>query len=107
MKTKPHEDCTSGSFYAGGSFDIPGSLGSLEAPYPRQYERHIFSGNGTLLLIRPIKPQDAPLLEDFLKCLSPETVFHRFMTYLRTLSPEWVEHFTRIDLRPRRVVGSS
>jgi acetyltransferase len=97
MKNEPYEECKSRLFHAGDSRNMPGSLGLLEAPYPRQYERHMFSGDGALLLVRPIKPQDAPLLMDFFKCLTPETIFYRFLTYLKSLPPEWVEHFTRID----------
>jgi acetyltransferase len=76
---------------------MPGSHGMLESPYPRQYERHMFTRDGALLLIRPIKRQDGSLLVDFFSGLSPRTVFYRFLTCLKSLPPEWVEYFTRID----------
>jgi acetyltransferase len=83
--------------YVGNRFTYPGSVGLLESPYPSQYERRFFTNDGALLLIRPIKPDDAALLVDFFSCLSAQTIFYRFLTHLKRLPPEWIEHFTHID----------
>ncbi len=83
--------------YVGDRFNYPGSFGLLESPYPSQQEKRFFTNDGALLLIRPIKPDDAALLVEFFNCLSVQTIFYRFLTYLKSLPPEWIEHFTRID----------
>lgn len=83
--------------YVGDPFNYPGTFGLLESPYPSHYERRFFTNDGALLLVRPIKPDDAALLVDFFSCLSPQTIFNRFLTHLKRLPPEWIESFTRID----------
>ena len=55
------------------------------------------SKNGTLVTIRPIVPEDIQREQDFIKHLSPETRYRRFMSTLRELSTEQLEHFTHID----------
>jgi acetyltransferase len=64
---------------------------------PMYYEKHLFTGDGTLVSIRPIKPEDTMLLEDFFSRLTPQAIFYRFLKYLKRLPPEWLEHFTQID----------
>lgn len=49
------------------------------------------------VFIRPIKREDAHLLVEFFRCLSPRTVFLRFLTNLQALPLEWVKEFTDID----------
>lgn len=53
--------------------------------------------NGTPVAIRPIGPEDAQREQEFIKHLSPETRYRRFMGTLRELSPEQLEHFTHVD----------
>ncbi len=74
-----------------------GSLGTLDAPYPSEYEKEVFARDRSPLLIRPIKPEDAPIFKEFFHCLSQETVYLRFLRYLKSLSEEWLNRLTRID----------
>ena len=53
--------------------------------------------DGTIVSIRPIRPEDAPLLVEFFNGLSEASIIFRFLGPLKTLPPEWVIHFTRID----------
>ncbi len=46
-------------------------------PYPSQYEQQFVSKKGQVMLIRPIKPEDEPLMTDFHKRLSAESVYTR------------------------------
>jgi acetyltransferase len=78
-------------------FASPFSEGSCEAPYPHLYEKTMFTRDGLSIFLRPIKPDDGPLLVNFFNTLSPETIFYRFLSHLKALPPEWVEHFTQID----------
>ncbi len=50
--------------------------------YPRGYEGSWTSADGTTLRIRPIRPEDEPLVVDFHRSLSPETVYRRYLTDL-------------------------
>ena len=45
--------------YAGDPFNYPAMFRLLRSQYPGRYERRFFAKDGTLLLIRPIKPDDA------------------------------------------------
>ncbi|MCX7142610.1 MAG: GNAT family N-acetyltransferase [Proteobacteria bacterium] len=50
--------------------------------------------------MRPIRPEDAAIEQEFVRRLSPESRYFRFMAKMRKLTPEMLEHFTHID--PRR-----
>ncbi|MEJ2717611.1 MAG: GNAT family N-acetyltransferase [Deltaproteobacteria bacterium] len=85
------------TFNIGGIFAIPFSRWPSEASYPRQYEKTMLTKDGMAIFLRPIKPEDGALLVKFFNTLSPETIFFRFLSHLKTLPSEWVEHFTQID----------
>ncbi len=51
-------------------------------PYPRKYVSTWTCPDGHELTIRPIRPEDEPLLVDFHRSLSPETVFNRYLRHL-------------------------
>jgi len=46
-------------------------------PYPSQYEQRFVSKKGRAMLIRPIMPEDEPLVVDFHKLLSEDSVYKR------------------------------
>jgi acetyltransferase len=49
------------------------------------------------VVIRPIGPEDARREQAFVRGLSPESRYFRFMNTLRELSPEMLERFTHPD----------
>lgn len=51
-------------------------------PYPAEYTYPVILKNGVELLIRPIKPEDEPLLIDFHKALSENSVRQRFFEFV-------------------------
>jgi acetyltransferase len=53
--------------------------------------------DGTQVTIRPIGPQDAQREQAFVRGLSPESRYFRFMNTLRELSPEMLDRFTHPD----------
>jgi acetyltransferase len=67
------------------------------SPYPDQYEEHITTNTGIDIFIRPIRPEDAPLLVDLFESLSPRSVYLRFFTPLKRLTPRMLARFTQID----------
>jgi acetyltransferase len=52
-------------------------------PYPAQYVAPWTLANGKKVLIRPIRPEDEPLLVKFHRTLSEETVYHRYFNTLQ------------------------
>ena len=65
-------------------------------PYPAELAIEVRHG-GETLRIRPIRPQDEPLLQSFTKRLSPEDIRLRFFGPLRELSHEMAARLTQID----------
>ncbi len=53
--------------------------------------------DGTSVVIRPIGPQDAEREQTFVRGLSPESRYFRFMNTLSELSPQLLERFTHPD----------
>lgn len=53
--------------------------------------------DGTVLTLRPIGPQDAEIEQAFVRGLSDESKYYRFMAQLRELSPEMLQHFVNPD----------
>jgi acetyltransferase len=53
--------------------------------------------DGTEIVIRPIRPEDASIEQAFVRNLSPQSKYFRFMQALRELTPQMLVHFTHID----------
>ncbi|MHA6267381.1 bifunctional acetate--CoA ligase family protein/GNAT family N-acetyltransferase [uncultured Aliiroseovarius sp.] len=68
-------------------------------PYPRHLARETYLSDGTPLLIRPIRPEDAENEKEFMRDLSDEAKMMRFMGSVNELSPEMLAQFTQIDYR--------
>jgi len=66
-------------------------------PYPSQLITKWTSVDGTEVTIRPIKPEDAELEVEFVRTLSAETKYYRFMNTMRELPPAMVARLTQID----------
>lgn len=65
--------------------------------YPEQYESKETTTHGLQIFIRPIKPEDAPLLVELFENLSPESRYHRFFSPMKALSRDFLVRFTQID----------
>ncbi len=66
-------------------------------PYPSHLISKWTVPDGTAVTIRPIKPEDADLEVEFVRKLSPETKYFRFMNTMRELPPAMVARLTQID----------
>jgi acetyltransferase len=66
-------------------------------PYPKALEEIITLGDGRLLLLRPIRPEDEPALQDAFAKLTPEEVRLRFFAPMRTLDHVAAARFTQLD----------
>jgi acetyltransferase len=77
--------------------DIPSPLHLVISPYPNQYETSTVTKGGIEVFIRPIKPEDAPLLVDLFHTLSKQSIYFRFFTPMKSLPPKMLARFTQID----------
>ena len=66
-------------------------------PYPGQLESQWTLMDGTRVAVRPIRPEDAQIERDFVRNLSPQAKYFRFMHALHELTPEMLIRFTQID----------
>jgi len=75
-----------------------GAYGHLAIhPYPRELEETVTLKDGSVVLLRPICPEDAGLERDFVAALSPQSLYRRFMMPVKELSDQMIERFTQID----------
>ena len=66
-------------------------------PYPRHLVTRDTLDDGTRLIIRPIRPEDAESERQFVKDLSIQAKQFRFMHVMRELTPTLLARFTQID----------
>lgn len=66
-------------------------------PYPANLVTECQLTDGTRLLIRPIRPEDAQLEQEFVRNLSEESRYFRFMNSVQELSESMLVRFTQID----------
>jgi len=66
-------------------------------PYPKELEEAVPLGDGRTLILRPIRPEDEPSLQNAFAKLTPEEVRLRFFVPMSTLSHVTAARFTQID----------
>lgn len=66
-------------------------------PYPAHLATHWVARDGTEVSIRPIRPEDAELEVEFVRNLSPESKYFRFMSTFRDLPQSVLARMTQID----------
>jgi acetyltransferase len=75
-----------------------GKYGHLSIlPYPQRYEQVWPLRGGGEYIIRPIHPDDADMLQDLMKRLTPEARYFRFVSNMAELPPGMLSRFTLID----------
>ncbi|GAB7129613.1 GNAT family N-acetyltransferase [Silvimonas sp. JCM 19000] len=66
-------------------------------PYPAHLVQETRLKNGMPMTIRPIRPEDAEMITQFVERLSEETRYNRYMSTLKSLSQVQLVRFTQID----------
>jgi acetyltransferase len=66
-------------------------------PYPTHLVRKLQLNDGSDIVVRPIRPEDAEMEDRFVRELSAESRYYRFMNQLQKLSQEMLVRFTQID----------
>lgn len=67
------------------------------SPYPSQWERELVLRDGAAVEVRPVRPEDEPLFEEFFARVSPEDMRLRFFTPHPDLSHRFLARLTQID----------
>jgi acyl-CoA hydrolase/GNAT superfamily N-acetyltransferase len=55
--------------------------------------------DGTQINFRPIGPTDEPRMRDLFYALSQETIYYRFMTYMKRIPQKQIQNFVYVDHR--------
>ncbi len=66
-------------------------------PYPEDLVTSWKASDGTSVVLRPIRPEDAEMEREFVKTLSESSRYFRFMSSVRELTPAMLSRFTQID----------
>jgi GNAT superfamily N-acetyltransferase len=69
----------------------------LPENYPSESIEEVILRDGTLVTIRPIRPDDAPRLQAGFKRLSAESIYLRFLETTKELSDEQAQRFATVD----------
>lgn len=76
---------------------VPAPRHLIIAPYPNQYESDWMMRDGTPVLLRPMRPEDEPLVSDFLGKCSEETIYFRYFRLIKRWTHEMLIRFTQND----------
>jgi acetyltransferase len=66
-------------------------------PYPSHLQTGYQAKDGTQVTIRPIRPEDVRIEQEFVRNLSAESRYMRFMNTIREVSPAQMVRLTQID----------
>jgi acetyltransferase len=66
-------------------------------PYPNQYVKTHRLGDGTELLVRPVRPEDEPLIVELHDGLSEQTIRMRFFSMVRRLTRDSLIRLCHLD----------
>lgn len=67
------------------------------SPYPAQYETEVITRGLIKILIRPIRPEDAPLMTELFESLTARSIYQRFLSPMKRLPSGMLARFTQID----------
>jgi len=82
---------------AAPKFAGPGQANFAVRPYPSQWQRTIDVRDGWRVLVRPIRPEDEPLIHDMLQHVSQHDLRLRFFGAMKEFSHEFIARLTQLD----------
>ena len=65
--------------------------------YPQKWIEQIVLPDGTSVTIRPVRPEDAPKLQEAFKRLSIQSVYYRFLQVFTQLTDQQAHDFANLD----------
>lgn len=78
----------------------------IVSPYPAHHETRACCREGLEVLLRPIRPEDAHLVQEFFSQLSPDSTYSRFFQDLPALSAQMLMRLTQIDYGREIALGA-
>ncbi|QBJ78478.1 bifunctional acetate--CoA ligase family protein/GNAT family N-acetyltransferase [Aquitalea sp. USM4] len=66
-------------------------------PYPTHMVRSATLNDGMKVIIRPVRPEDAEMQQEFVRTLSDESRYNRYMSSIKQLSQTMLVRFTQLD----------
>jgi acetyltransferase len=66
-------------------------------PYPKEWEQRLGTADGSKVFVRPIRPEDEPLLLRFLEKISADDLRLRFFAPIRHFSHAFLARLTQLD----------
>lgn len=75
----------------------PGNANFAVRPYPSQWLRHLELKDNWRIMVRPIRPDDEPLIHKFLRHVTKEDLRLRFFAAMKQFSHEFIARLTQLD----------
>ncbi len=66
-------------------------------PYPSQWRRHLEVRGSWKVFVRPIRPEDEPLIHDFLRHVTMHDLRLRFFAPMKEFSHQFIARLTQLD----------
>ena len=66
-------------------------------PYPSQWQRHLEMKDGWRVFVRPIRPEDEPLIHEFLRHVTSQDLRLRFFAPIKEFTHEFIARLTQLD----------
>src|ERR1700716_192271 len=66
-------------------------------PYPSQWQRHLEVKDGWRVLARPIRPEDEPVIHEFLRHVTSHDLRLRFFAPMKQFTHEFIARLTQLD----------
>jgi len=76
---------------------VPSPRHLIIAPYPNQFVSDWLMEDGTPVKLRPMRPEDEPLVADFLAACSDDTIYFRYFRRIKKWTHEMLIRFTQND----------
>uniref|UniRef100_Q07QV1 GCN5-related N-acetyltransferase n=1 Tax=Rhodopseudomonas palustris (strain BisA53) TaxID=316055 RepID=Q07QV1_RHOP5 len=78
-------------------FSGPGNARFAVKPYPSQWERHLTVKDGWKIFVRPIRPDDEPMIHQFLTKVTAQDLRLRFFAAMKEFSHTFIARLTQLD----------
>ncbi len=66
-------------------------------PYPSQWQRHLEVKDGWRVFVRPIRPEDEPLIHELLRHVTSQDLRLRFFAPMKEFTHEFIARLTQLD----------
>jgi acetyltransferase len=80
-----------------GKFLGSGPANFAVRPYPSRWQRHLKVKDGWQIFVRPIRPEDEPLIHEFLRHVTSHDLRLRFFAPMKEFSHEFIARLTQLD----------